>query len=122
MATNIDAMPVEIDHDELQTRYLELGEMAIRYARVPGGSDMGPLLKGLPDDRCPSPHWGMVLAGAIRMEHADGSTEIVTAGEVYYWPPGHTATNEAPVEFLEVGPVEQMRQFNRHVKEIFAAA
>lgn len=121
MATHVDDMPVEIDHGELQTRYLELGEMAIRYARIPAGSDMAPILKGLPNDRCPSAHWGMVLAGAVHMEHADGTVETVNAGEVYHWPAGHTATNDAPVEFLEVGPVEQMRQFNEHVRGIFAS-
>jgi len=119
MGTHIDAMPVEIDNGELQTRYLELDGMAIRHARVPAGADMSPLLEGLPGDRCPSPHWGIVLNGSIRMLHADGTTETVRAGEVYHWPAGHTATTDEPVEFLEVGPVEPMRQFNEHVTRIF---
>ena len=121
MATHIDAMPVEIDHGELQTRYLELDGMAIRHARVPAGADMSPLLRGLPGDRCPSPHWGIVLAGSIHIVQADGTTETVRAGEVYHWPAGHTATTDEPVEFLEVGPVEQMRLFNHHVKCIFSS-
>lgn len=120
MATSIDDMTIEIDEGDLQTRYLELGGMAIRHARVPAGADMGPLLHGLPGDRCPSPHWGMVLEGAIRMEHADGTVEIARAGEVYHWPAGHTATTTEPVVFLEVGPVEPMRQFHDHVRGIFA--
>jgi hypothetical protein len=120
MATRIDEMPVEIDNGELQTRYLELDDMAIRHARVPAGADMSPLLRGLPNDRCPSPHWGIVLAGSIHVVHADGTRETAQAGEVYHWPAGHTATTDEPVEFLEVGPVELMRQFNRHVTEIFA--
>ena len=120
MATHIDAMPVEIDNGALQTRYLELGDMAIRHARVPAGADMSPLLQGLPGDRCPSPHWGIVLEGSIHLVHADGTTEITRAGEVYHWPAGHTATTDEPVVFLEVGPVEPMRQFNRHVSQIFA--
>jgi hypothetical protein len=71
----IDAKPIEIDNGDLQTRYLEMGDMAIRHACVPAGADMAPLLAGLPRDRCPSPHWGLVLEGSIRMEHADGSIE-----------------------------------------------
>jgi hypothetical protein len=122
MGTSIDAMPVEIDDGELQTRYLELGTMAIRHARVPAGADMSPLLQGLPGDRCPSPHWGIVLAGSLHVEHANGSIETVRAGEVYHWPAGHTATTDEPVEFLEVGPVEQMREFNQHVRAIFSDA
>jgi len=120
MGTPVDAMPVEIDNGELQTRYLELGDMAIRHARVPAGADMGPLLAGLPGDRCPSPHWGIVLEGAIRMEHADGTFETVNAGEVYHWPAGHTATTDEPVVFLEVGPTDHMRAFNEHVRAMFA--
>ncbi|MFZ0140780.1 MAG: hypothetical protein WAL70_06815 [Aeromicrobium sp.] len=121
MATSVNDMPVEIDQGELQTRYLELGDMAIRHARVPAGSDMAPLLQGLTDDdRCPSPHWGIVLEGSINMIHADGATETARAGEVYYWPAGHTATTDEAVVFLEVGPVEQMRQFNEHVQQVFA--
>ena len=122
MGTSIEAMPVEIDNGDLQTRYLELGDMAIRHARVPAGADMSPLLQGLPGDRCPSPHWGIVLKGSIHMVHADGSMETVRAGEVYHWPAGHTAKTDEPVVFIEVGPVEQMREFNRHVTAIFTAA
>jgi hypothetical protein len=112
-------MPVEIDHGDLQTRYLELGDMAVRHLRVPAGADMAPLLQGLPGDRCPSPHWGIVHEGSIHLELCDGSTETVRAGEVYHWPAGHTGTTHEPVVFIEVGPVATMRQFNEHVKAIF---
>lgn len=122
MAISIEVMPVEIDNGDLQTRYVELGEMAIRHARVPAGADMAPLLRGLPEDRCPSPHWGIVLAGSIHMVHADGSTETVRAGQVYHWPAGHTATTDEPVVFLEIGPLAPMREFNRHVRTTFRAA
>ena len=122
MATSIDNMPVEIDEGDLQTRYLELDGMAIRHARVPAGADMSPLLRWLPGDRCPSPHWGIVLEGAVRLEHADGSVEVARAGEVYHWPAGHTATTTEAVVFLEVGPTEQMRAFNEHVRAIFTGA
>jgi hypothetical protein len=120
MATNVNAMPVEIDAGELQTRYQELGDLAIRHVSVPAGADMGPLLKGLPNDRCPSPHWGMVLSGSIDVVHADGSAETARAGDVYHWPAGHTATTSEPCSFLEVGPVTEMRAFNEHVRKIFA--
>ncbi|MGA8847043.1 MAG: hypothetical protein WB471_10555 [Nocardioides sp.] len=120
MATPVDEMPVEIDQGEVQTRYLELGDMAIRHASVPAGADMAPLLQGLPGDRCPSPHWGIVLEGSIRVVHSDGTVEVARAGEVYYWPPGHTATADEPVTFLEVGPVAPMKQFNEHVRALFS--
>jgi hypothetical protein len=119
MATPVNDMPVEVLAGALQTRYLELGEMAIRHARVPPGTDFGPVLTGLPDDRCPSPHWGIVLEGSLRVVHADGSVETAHAGDVYHWPAGHTATSEEGAVFVEVGPVAPMRRFHDHAQAIF---
>lgn len=119
MATAIDNLPIEIAQGELETRYIELGDMAIRHLKVPGGTDMTPVLQGLPDDRCPSPHWGIVLEGSIDMIHADGSEETVEAGQVYHWPAGHTGITDKGVVFIEVGPIGPMRQFGEHAKKLF---
>lgn len=112
----LDDLPVEIEQGDLVTRYAEWGDMAVRYARIPAGTDMGPVLEGLPDDRCPSDHWGIVLEGALTLIHADGSKEETAAGEVYFWPRGHTAISHDGAAFLEVGPVAAMRQFSEHAK------
>ncbi len=120
MATPIQDLPVEVAQGDLETRYLEQGDMAIRHLRVPAGTDFGPVLKGLPDDRCPSPHWGIVLEGSLRLEHADGSTETASAGEVFFWPAGHTGTSSDGAVFLEIGPVGPMRQFHDHAQQVFA--
>jgi hypothetical protein len=116
MKDRLDELPIELDQGELVTRYAEWGDMGLRYARVPAGTDMGPVLEGLPGDRCPSPHWGIVLEGAITLVHADGTQEVTRAGEAYYWPQGHTAFAEEATAFLEVGPVAPMRQFSEHAK------
>ncbi len=118
MGFTTDELPIEIHQGELITRYKEFGEMAIRHARVPAGADFAPVLAGLPDDRCPSPHWGIVLEGSIHLEHADGTKETARAGEIYYWPAGHTAWTDEPTVFIEVGPVAPMRQFSDHAKKI----
>ena len=114
MHRSLEQLPVELDQGKLVTRYVEWGDMAVRYARVPAGTDMGPVLEGLPGDRCPSPHWGVVLEGAIRVIQSDGSEEVTRAGEAYYWPAGHTALTDEDTAFLEVGPVTEMRQFSEH--------
>ena len=101
MGTHIDDLPVELDQGDLQTRYVEHGDMAIRLARVPAGTDMTPVLQGLPGDRCPSPHWGIVLEGSIRLLHADGSEETARANEVYHWLAGHSAVADEDVVFLD---------------------
>ncbi len=122
MSTSVESLPVEVAAGDLVTRYLELGDMAIRHCSLPAGTDMAPVLQGLPGDRCPSPHWGIVLSGSIRIEHADGSSETAGAGEVYHWPAGHTGVTDEGVVFLEIGPVAEMRAFSEHAKALFATA
>lgn len=116
MNSRFKDLPVEISAGELETRYIEWGEMAIRYMQIPSGTDMDPVLKGLPGDRCPSPHWGVVLEGSIHLRHSDGSTETNRAGEVYHWPAGHTAWFDEDAVIVELGPVAEMRQFSEHAK------
>jgi hypothetical protein len=120
MNGRLDDLPVEVQQGDLVTRYAEWGDMGVRYARVPAGTDMGPVLTGLPGDRCPSPHWGIVLEGAVHLTAEDGTQETTRAGEVYYWPAGHTAVMDEQTAFLEIGPVAEMRQFSQHAKAKFA--
>jgi hypothetical protein len=120
MAFAINDLPIEVSQGELETRYAEMGDMAIRHARLPAGTDMTPVLKGLPGDRCPSPHWGIVLEGSVQLHHADGTHETVRAGEVYHWPAGHTADTDEGVVFIEVGPTAAMHEFSEHAKRLFS--
>jgi hypothetical protein len=71
MSVRVEDLPIEVSHGELVTRYAEFGDMGIRHATLPAGTDMSPVLHGLPGDRCPSPHWGIVLSGSIAMTHAE---------------------------------------------------
>ena len=34
------------------------------------------LFRGLPDDRCQCPHWGVILKGRLLYHYTDGSTEV----------------------------------------------
>jgi hypothetical protein len=120
MALNPNDIPVEVAQGDLVTRYVELGDMAIRHITLPAGTDMAPVLQGLPGDRCPSPHWGIILTGSITMTHADGTSETAEAGQVYHWPPGHTGVTEGGVTLIEIGPVEPMRQFSEHARKLFS--
>jgi hypothetical protein len=119
MALTTQDLPIEVAQGDLVTRYVELGDMAIRHATLPAGTDMTPVLRGLPGDRCPSPRWGIVLDGSITITHADGTSETAEAGQVYHWPAGHTGVTEGGVTFLEVGPVEPMRRFSEHARTLF---
>lgn len=119
MAMNPADLPIEIAQGDLVTRYVELGDMAIRHATLPPGTDMTPVLAGLPGDRCPSPHWGIVLSGSITITHGDGSVETAQAGQLYHWPAGHTGVTADGVTFVEVGPQAPMRAFGDHARQLF---
>ena len=70
---------------------------------LPAGTDARPLLKGLPDDLCPCPHWGYVIKGQLRVIYADRQ-EVLRAGDVYYMPPAHSAVVEEDYEGIEFSP------------------
>jgi len=42
--------------------------------------------------------------------YQDGTQETVGAGELYYWPSGHTILVEEPVRMVEFSPHDQMSQ------------
>jgi hypothetical protein len=79
------------------------GELRSAVVSLPAGSDVGPLLKGLPDNLCPCPHWGYLVKGQLRVSYADDQ-EIIRAGDLYYMRPGHTAVVEQECESVEFSP------------------
>ena len=79
------------------------GDLRSTFVSMPGGTDARPLFKGLPDDRCPAPHWGYVIRGRIRIIYADRE-EVLRAGDLYYLPSGHTAVVEEDFESVEFSP------------------
>ncbi|CAN0587205.1 unnamed protein product, partial [Ectocarpus sp. 12 AP-2014] len=91
-------------------------EMNVARVRFPAGADASPLLEGLPDNLCQCPHWGTVLKGSIHVTYADGSQETVQAGEVYYWPPGHTVRVDEDYEALEFSPSGPMGELMNHLE------
>ncbi|MFN2625925.1 MAG: cupin domain-containing protein, partial [Mycobacteriales bacterium] len=63
--------------------------------------------RGLPDDRCQCPHWGVVQTGSISFRFAD-RTETYVAGDAYYAPPGHTPVVTSGTEVVEFSPTEAL--------------
>ena len=76
------------------------GDLRATVVAMPAGTDARPLFKGLPDDRCPAPHWGYVIKGQLRVIYADRE-EVLRTGDLYYLPPGHTAVVEEDFESVE---------------------
>jgi len=48
---------------------------------------------------CPVPHWGYCFKGEATMRYEDGTEEVLRAGDVFYFPKGHTMIidKDAPV-------------------------
>jgi hypothetical protein len=80
-----------------------MGDMNIAFEAFPAGTDTALLFKGLPDDRCQCTHWGYLLKGKMRINYADHE-EVISAGEAYYLPPGHSMLVEEDCEIVEFSP------------------
>jgi hypothetical protein len=78
-----------IDAEEMAMYEGVWGEMHVEYDVFKETFYVTPFLKGLPSDRDPCPHWGIVLKGQGKLKY-DGKEEIVKAGDAYYDPPSHT--------------------------------
>ncbi len=103
MRANRDELPVAMEQDGVLSRQARWGEMNVAVERAPAGMDTRPLFRGLPHDSCQCPHWGYVVAGRARVVYADGE-EVISAGDVYYLPPGHNLICEEDGEVVEFSP------------------
>ena len=71
--------------------------------------DPAPFFRGLPDDRCQCPHWGVVLSGRIIFRYPDHD-EVYTAGDAYYGAPGHLPLLFAGTELVEFSPTGPLNE------------
>jgi hypothetical protein len=92
-----------------QGHFDELGDYTVAFEQFTGGGDMAPLFLGLPDDRCQTPHWGVVFEGRLTFTYADGE-DVIEAGEAYYARPGHTPAADPGTETIEFSPTEELRK------------
>lgn len=95
--------------------------MHIARIRFPKGANATPLLQRLPNNLCQCEHWGTMfkgamLKGAIRVRYADGTEEVVRAGDVYFWPAGHTVIIEEDYESVEFSPAGPVGEVINHLK------
>jgi hypothetical protein len=104
-ASRATASRVE-DAGVMEGRYEELGGYTVGFETFREDAEGEPLFKGLPDDRCQSPHWGYVVRGAITFRFADHD-ETYESGDAYYAPPGHVPAVTAGTEVVEFSPTEE---------------
>jgi hypothetical protein len=120
MRGSVKDIPAAVETPEMQIRTAEWGGMAVELGKFKATVDPSPLFKGLPDDRCQSPHWGYVIKGTLRYKFA-GREEVFKAGDAYYVAPGHTPIIEAGTEYVELSPADLIRKTMEVVERNMAA-
>ncbi|HJQ42643.1 MAG TPA: AraC family ligand binding domain-containing protein [Jatrophihabitantaceae bacterium] len=106
--TRRDEAPIAVSEPEIEGRYVELDDFTVGYESFPVDVDPSPFFKGLPDDRCQCPHWGVVLSGEVTVRYADAE-EILRAGDAYYLHPGHLTQLAAGTEVVEFSPTAALQ-------------
>ena len=116
MKINKDEIPVTRESPGSTMRALPgLGGMTVGYNELPAGTDFSPLLQGLRNNSCHCPHWGYMIAGELLVKYDNGSEELLTAGYVFYLPPGHTAIVLKDMKFLDFSPEKELSEVMEHV-------
>ena len=97
------------------------GKMGAEYFTMKAGADLAPLLKGLENDLCQSPHWGFLISGTLTVTYRNGETEQIHSGDLFYWPPGHTVKVDRDAEIILFSPQHEHTPVMEHIKRQLAA-
>jgi hypothetical protein len=108
------------DMGVMEGRYKELGGYTVGFEHFREDADATPLFRGLPDDRCQSPHWGYVINGRVAFRYADHD-EVYESGDAYYALPGHIPVVAAGTELIEFSPTKEYGRTMRVVARNLAA-
>ncbi|WP_390887905.1 cupin domain-containing protein [Candidatus Mycobacterium wuenschmannii] len=96
-------------------RSVRWGDMEVGYTVAPA-VDCAPGYVGLPGDLCQCPHYGYVFRGRLRAIYrgTDWPDDVATAGDVYFFPAGHTLVYEKETECLEINPAAALEVLMNH--------
>src|SRR5262249_44706582 len=97
------------EHGPVEDRHEDINGWTVNFVSFNADIDATPMLKGLPDDRCPCPHWGYVFKGRVTYRFADHE-EVFEAGDAFYLPAGHIPVVEAGTEFVQFSPSEELAE------------
>lgn len=93
------------------------GTLAGEYFSLAAGTDLTPLLKGLENDLCQSPHWGYLLKGRVHIGYGNGDQETLDAGDLFYLPPDHTVQVEQDAEIILFSPQNEHCAVVEHLQQ-----
>jgi EutQ-like cupin domain len=103
MRASRDQLPILFGAEPAAIHGADWGDLRSIVISLPAGTDLSPLLQGLPNNLCSCPHWGYVLKGQMRVTYAN-SEEVLRVGDLFYLPAGHTGLVEADFEAVEFSP------------------
>jgi hypothetical protein len=106
-----ETTPVAIENPIYVARVAPLGGYTVVFETIRMGGDAAPIFQSLPDDRCPCPHWGVVVSGRITMRYADHE-ETFVAGDTFYNPAGHIPDADPGTELITFSPTEELARVN----------
>ena len=114
------------DYGPVEERREDIAGTTIQFLTMQQDMDATPLFKGLPDDRCTSPHWGYVFSGRLTLDFGD-HTEVFESGDAFYVPGGHVPTSSEPgTEYLQFSPTDELQRVSdtmrRNMEELQQAA
>ena len=112
------ALPVESFGDTYEAHLVDWGDYTAYFERILAGTDFSAYY-----DSCECPHWGFVFKGTLRFIYKDGRDEVVSAGEMYYIPPGHTFQVLDDAETVEFSlSAEYQQHMEKVAKNMVATA
>lgn len=121
MKVNKEAIPVAMEAPGTIMRNQKgMGGMTAGFNEIPAGTDFAPLLQGLKNNSCQCPHWGYMVEGEVQVVYDDGNEETLTAGDVFYMPPGHTARVTKDMKFLDFSPERELDEVLNHIAKKMA--
>ena len=104
-----DTAPVTVDTPFYIGKTVELSDVTVMFETFPAEHDATPFFRGLPDDRCPCPHWGLVVSGSWTAHYRDHD-ETFEAGDVFYSPPGHLPSSTPGTELITFSPTLELAE------------
>ncbi|KAB2365755.1 cupin domain-containing protein [Actinomadura montaniterrae] len=107
--TSKQETPIAVDEPMIEVRVADLGGCTVAYETDKADFDPAALFRGLPDDRCQCPHWGVVVKGQIIFRYADRD-EVFHAGDAYYAAPGHVPLMFGGAEVIEFSPTDRLQE------------
>ncbi|MBS2213889.1 hypothetical protein KEM09_20945 [Carboxylicivirga mesophila] len=116
MKINKANIPVVMnDNGTILRSQKNFGELTATYNEIPAGTNFGPLLQGLKNNQCHCTHYGTVLDGAIRISYDNGTEELITSGDLFYIPAGHTARVEKDLKIVIFSTIKEHSEVIDHV-------